>query len=83
MAAVTTLKIHNFHFASKCSATGTTVKATIRVGPKHGFSFHNATTGIAVSGSLHGKNLANAVGIAQVHTTTCDSGPLMFTAKAS
>jgi len=55
-----TFRINNFHFANKCSATGTTVRATIRVGPKHGFSFDNATTGIAVSGSLHLRGVRNA-----------------------
>ena len=72
------IDITNFHFANRCSATGTTVAAAIAVGPKHGFGYH--ASGISIRGSFSGSRYANASGTARIRTGTCDSGPLTFSA---
>jgi hypothetical protein len=81
--------VYNFHFADKCSPSGTSVKAHIKAGRK--YHFHYAAHGITIIGQLHRKlvtsggasfvHFPKADGTIRVKTRTCDSGQLKFTAR--
>ncbi len=78
-----TLVIESFHFANRCSRSGTTVTEGIPVNSHHAFAIDRANPTIRkiVSGSLRGKGYVDASGKARVVTYACDSGPLKFTVK--
>lgn len=90
-----TLWIRDFHFASKCAASGTPVPERMRVGSRRTFRWGNAS-GITVSGSIYRAFTGDlfsgppglpagvwgvADGIVRLRTATCDSGRLKFTAR--
>lgn len=70
--------VESFHFADRCSASGSTIKARLRVGPKHHFQY--TAHGFTVHGSLTGAGDKAAHGTARLVTHTCHSGVLKFTA---
>jgi hypothetical protein len=81
--------VYGFSFANSCSTSATMVKAHMSANGT--FHFHYAANGITVAGQLHRKlvtsgsevlvKFSNAGGTVRVHTATCDSGVLRFTAK--
>lgn len=72
--------VSGFNFANKCSKRGTTVNASITVGPKHRFAYQHG--GISISGVLLGPGLSQASGSTRAHTSACDSGVLRFRAAS-
>jgi hypothetical protein len=76
--------LYDLRFANECAATGTTVKARIKLDRAYGFSYR--VRGVTVSGRLHrvisGTSAEYpASGTLSVDTGSCDSDPLTFTAK--
>jgi hypothetical protein len=90
------LTIRKFQFASKCASGLTTIAEALHVGPRHGFRLSTAggitVTGSvyrAFTGDLFEpqppKPFRNGIsgyahGVVRVHTATCDSGELRFSA---
>lgn len=81
--------VYDFHFADRCSASGTTVKAHLKTDTT--YRLHYAAHGITITGQLHRKlvtsdgamfvHFPTVNGTVRVKTSICDSGKLKFTAK--